>query len=444
MTSPGRLQHAVDDEVVDLCRDLLRIDTSNYGPNAAGPGERAAAEYVAGKLDEVGIESALFEAEPGRTTLVAHWEPEGVDRSIAPLLIHVHTDVVPADASDWIYPPFAGEIVDDCLWGRGAVDMKDMAAMVLSVIRARQRDGRPPRRPIRLIFFADEEAGGAKGSEFLANTHPELIADCSEAISEVGGFSLTVRDDLRLYLIQTAEKGFAWLRLIAEGKAGHGSMRNSDNAITELAGAIHSLGSHQWPVIMHPAQKAFLDALEDALGVQLHADTVEETLAGLGSISRMVGATMSNTLNPTMLNGGYLANVIPSRAEAQVDARFLPGQRDEFLATIAEIVGDRIRIETVTERPSVETEFAGALVAAMQESLRREDAHARAVPYLLSAGTDAKNFADKLGVRCFGFCPLQLPPELDFSALFHGVDERVPTQSLRFGARVLDHFLELA
>ena len=210
-------------EVVDLCQELIRIDTSNFGSDE-GPGEREAAERVAELLDEVGIASELLEPEPRRTSVVAHWAPDGVDTSLSPLLIHGHLDVVPARADDWSVPPFSGEVVDGCIWGRGAVDMKDFDAMVLSVVRARARAGAAPRRPIRLIFTADEEAGSGLGAQWLVDEHPEVVEGCQEAIGEVGGFSLTVRDDLRLYLIQTAEKGMAWLNLIADGRAGHGSL----------------------------------------------------------------------------------------------------------------------------------------------------------------------------------------------------------------------------
>ena len=429
-------------EVVGICRDLIRIDTSNFGPQGAR-GEREAAEYVAAKLDEVGISSQLFEAEHRRTTLVAHWEPDGCDASAAPLLVHVHTDVVPAVASDWQVDPFAGEVIDGYLWGRGAVDMKDMDAMVLSVVRDRVRTSRPPRRPLRLVYTADEEAGGRLGSAWLAQHHPELVADCPEAIGEVGGFSVSVADDLRLYLIQTAEKGIAWLKLIADGTAGHGSMRNDDNAVTELAAAVARIGTHRWPVRLRPAQRQFLDAVEDALGVRISHDDVEQTLARLGAIARMVGAAMSNTANPTMLDAGYKVNVIPGQASAGVDGRFVPGCRDEFFETIDELLGDKVRYETALEDVAVETQFAGGLVEAMKICLAEADPGARAVPFLMSGGTDAKAWS-KLGVRCFGFAPLRLPPDLDFAALFHGVDERVPIDALEFGCRVLDRFLDQA
>ncbi|MDO5285709.1 MAG: M20/M25/M40 family metallo-hydrolase [Actinomycetia bacterium] len=430
-------------EVVRFTSELIRIDTSNYGPDQDGPGERAAAEYVAAALAEVGLEPELYESRPRRTTVVARWEPDGVDRSLPPLLLHGHTDVVPAVAADWSVDPFAGEVKDGFVYGRGAVDMKDFDAMLLSVVRDRIRTNRPPRRPIRLVFPADEEASGTMGAQWLVENHPETVRDCTQAIGEVGGFSLTVGDDARMYLVQVAEKGIAWLRLVAEGTAGHGSMRNDDNAVTELAKAVARLGEHHWPYQLHPAQQAFLNAIEDALEIRINLDTVEETLARLGTISRMVSATMSHTATPSMLQAGYKVNVVPGQATAQVDGRFLPGQRDEFLEQVREIVGPKVRVEVATEMPSVETEFAGALVGAMNQALAQHDPHATTAPYLLSAGTDAKSFQE-LGIQCFGFVPLKLPPDLDFVGLFHGIDERVPVDSLEFGCRVLDTLLDCA
>jgi len=430
------------DEVVLFTSDLIRIDTQNFGGGHPGPGERVAAEYVAALLDDVGITCEVYEAAPRRTTLVARWEPAGTDLSLPPLLLHGHTDVVPAVAADWTVPPLSGAVQDGCVWGRGAVDMKDFDAMLLAVVRDRQRTRRAPRRPIRLVFTADEECGGGQGAVWLARRHPETVADCTQAVGEVGGFSLTVGAD-RLYLVQTAEKGIAWMKLIVEGTAGHGSMRHLDNAVTELAGAVHRLGQHRFPPSLHPAQRAFLEAAGESLGVEITADTVEETLGRLGSISRLIAATMSDTVNPTMLEAGYKVNVIPGLASAHVDGRFLPGRRDEFLATVAEVVGPRVRLEMVSEQASVEADMASALVGAMRQSLAPHDPVGRVVPYLLSAGTDAKAW-DELGIQCYGFTPLQLPPDLDFTGLFHGVDERVPVESLKFGCRVLDTFLDLA
>jgi acetylornithine deacetylase/succinyl-diaminopimelate desuccinylase-like protein len=430
-----------DDEVVELCRDLIRIESVNYG-DSSGPGERKAAEYVAGKLSEVGLEPTMLESEPGRTTVVTRIEGADPNRDDV-LLVHGHLDVVPADAGDWTHDPFSAEIADGCIWGRGAIDMKDMDAMILAVVRDRLRTGRRPSRPLVVCFTADEEAGGVLGSHWVVDHRPELFEGCTEGISEVGGFSLTVRDDLRLYLIQTAEKGIEWMRLTVDGTAGHGSMINDDNAVSELADAVARLGRHEWPVRLTSTVRAFLDAASAAYGVALNPADRDQLFRTLGTISKIIVATLRNTANPTMLRAGYKHNVVPGRAEAYVDGRFLPGYRDEFVATVDEVLGPRVRRDTMVSDIAVETEFSGDLVDAMGAAIRAEDPHARLVPYCMSGGTDAKAFS-RLGIRGFGFSPLRLPPELDFAGMFHGVDERVPVDGLRFGARVLDRFLDLA
>ncbi|MFJ9738725.1 M20/M25/M40 family metallo-hydrolase [Streptomyces sp. NPDC101166] len=427
-----------EDEVVDLCRDLIRFDTSNYGDHS-GPGERKAAEYVAEKLAEVGLEPRIFESHPGRASTVARIE--GTDPTRPALLIHGHLDVVPANAADWTHDPFSGEVADGCVWGRGAVDMKDMDAMTLAVVRDRLRSGRRPPRDIVLAFLADEEAGGTYGARHLVDRHPELFEGVTEAISEVGGFSFTVDEQRRLYLIQTAEKGMHWMKLTVAGTAGHGSMIHRDNAITELSEAVARLGRHTFPVRVTKTTRAFLDELGDALGTQLDPEDMESTLARLGGIAKLIGATLSNTANPTQLGAGYKVNVIPGEATAHVDGRFLPGHEEEFLADLDRILGPNVRREDVHADKAVETTFDGALVEAMQSSLLAEDPTAKAIPYMLSGGTDAKSF-DDLGIRGFGFAPLKLPPELDFAGMFHGVDERVPVDGLQFGVRVLDRFID--
>ncbi|GGV42270.1 hypothetical protein GCM10010293_48390 [Streptomyces griseoflavus] len=327
------------------------------------------------------------------------------------------------------------------MWGRGAVDMKDMDAMTLAVVRDRMRSGRKPPRDIVLAFLADEEAGGTYGAKHLVREHPELFEGVTEAIGEVGGFSFTVNEKLRLYLVETAEKGMHWMRLTVDGTAGHGSMTNDDNAITELCEAVARLGRHKWPVRVTKTVRAFLDELSDALGTELDPENMDETLAKLGGIARMIGTTLRNSAAPTQLGAGYKVNVIPGQATAHVDGRFLPGYEEEFLADLDRILGPRVRREDVHSDKALETDFDGRLVDAMQTALRAEDPIARAVPYMLSGGTDAKSF-DDLGIRCFGFAPLKLPPELDFAGMFHGVDERVPVDGLTFGVRVLDRFLD--
>jgi len=430
-----------EDEVVQLCSDLIRIDTTNPGDHS-GPGERAAAEYVAAMLAEVGVQPQIFESHPKRTSLVARIE--GTDPTRPALLVHGHLDVVPADPSDWQVHPFAGELSGDCVWGRGAVDMKDMDAMIISVIRRRLREGRRPPRDIVLAFLADEEAGGKWGASFLVDNHPDLFDGCTEAIGEVGGFSYTLNGPSgpqRMYLLQTAEKGMAWLRLTARGTAGHGSMLNDDNAVTELAEAVARLGRHEFGVRLTPTVQAFLEEAAEVLEVEFSQDHCQEILDKLGPISRVTGATVRNTTNPTMLRAGYKVNVIPQIAAAEIDGRFLPGCEDDFLAEVDHVLGPRIRREFVHRDIALETTFDGPLVDTMTRALLAEDPAARVVPYCLSGGTDAKSFA-RLGIRCFGFAPLKLPSDLDFSGMFHGVDERVPVEALHFGVRVLDHFLD--
>ncbi|WP_327038194.1 M20/M25/M40 family metallo-hydrolase [Micromonospora maris] len=429
---------APTDEVVDLCRDLLRIDTTNTGDNATSTGERLAAEYVAEKLAEVGVESVLHESAPGRANVIARIP--GTDPSRGALLVHGHLDVVPADPAEWSVHPFSGELRDGYLWGRGAIDMKDFDAMVLAVVRHWQRTGVRPPRDIVLAYTADEEAGSDYGAHFLASRHRELFDGCTEAIGEVGGFSYTVDEARRLYLIETAEKGIDWLRLHTKGRPGHGSMVHDDNAVTALAEAVARIGRHRFPVVVTDTVRAFLEEVSELLGIELDPEDPETAIAKLGPIANIIGATIHNTANPTRLAAGYKENVIPGSASATIDCRSLPGQSELLERQLRELIGPDIAIEYIQRQPALETTFDGPLVEAMSAALRAEDPGAHPVPYMLSGGTDAKAFS-QLGIRCFGFAPLRLPADLNFSALFHGIDERVPVDGLQFGVRVLDRFL---
>ena len=439
-TSPG-VDLSADDDVVAICQDLLRIDSSNFG-DGSGPGERRAAEYVAGLLSEAGIEPDLFESAPGRTSLVAR--VPGEDSSRGALLVHGHLDVVPALAEDWQVPPFAGEEKDDCLWGRGAVDMKDTDAVVLATVRAMRREGRRPPRDLVIAFLADEEAGGSFGSHWLVEHHPDLFDGVTEAVGEVGGFSVDLLGR-RTYLLQTAEKGIAWLRLTATGRAGHGSQVNGDNAVTRLAAAVGRIGAHRWPVEVPATVRAFFTGvreqtgIEVAVGDEVDVDRLRELF---GTTSRWLEATVTTTSNPTALSAGYKHNVIPGQASALIDCRYLPGGRDQLMSTIAELAGEGVTIEIVHHDVALEVPFEGSLVAAMKTALLAEDPGAAVLPYCLSGGTDNKAFS-RLGITGYGFAPLRLPAELDFAGMFHGVDERVPLESLRFGVRTFARFLDL-
>jgi acetylornithine deacetylase/succinyl-diaminopimelate desuccinylase-like protein len=432
------------DEVVELCRDLIRIDTSNFG-DASGPGEAAAAAYVVERLREVGLEPQTFEADPGRVSVAVRIP--GADSGRGALCVHGHLDVVPAQAADWEVDPFAAELRDGCVWGRGAVDMKGMDAMILAVVRHLARTGEVPPRDLVVVFFADEEAGGVHGSHFLVKNHPEVFAGVTEAVSEVGGYSVTVPsttgEPTRAYLLQTAEKGIAWLRLRAKGRAGHGSVPNADNAIAHLAGAVERVASHEWPREFIASTRTLLDGLSDVTGTAYDDNDLDALLEHIGGAEGFVRATLQDTANPTMLDAGYKHNVIPQEATAALDCRFLPGHEDELFATLKDLVGGNVDIEVVHQDIALDAPFDTPLVEAMKDALLEEDPGAVILPYCLSGGTDNKALS-LLGITGYGFAPLRLPADLDFAPMFHGINERVPTASLEFGATVLHRFIQLS
>ena len=427
----------LETEAITLCQEMIRIPSVNYGD---GKGDEAAmAAYVVEKLAEVGIESKIYESAPGRCNVVARII--GADESRPGLVVHGHIDVVPANAEDWSVDPFAGVIKEGMIWGRGALDMKNMDAMILAIVRKWARTGYKPPRTLVLAFFADEEAGSIFGSRWMAKVHPEVFANCSEAISEVGGFSVTVGDNRRLYLVEAAQKGIYWMKLTAHGRAGHGSMMNNENAVTALTQAVAAIGDYEWPQRYTKTVRTFFDQVAKATNKTANPEDLRPLLDELGPIAKMIGATLQNTANPTMLEAGYKANVIPQSASAIIDGRFLPGYEKELNDTIRELVGPEIVVETVTRDIALEVEFEGPIVDAMCNALLSQDPEGIPVPYMMSGGTDNKALSE-LGIVGYGFSPLKLPKELDFASLFHGVDERVPLEGIVFGVRVLENFLE--
>ncbi|ETK37268.1 M20/M25/M40 family metallo-hydrolase [Microbispora sp. ATCC PTA-5024] len=420
-------------EVAEICSELLRIDTTNDG-GGDGPGERRAAEYVAGLLDEVGIEPHVFESAPGRTSVVARVPGDDPDG----LLVHGHLDVVPADPAEWRVHPFSGEIADGCVHGRGAVDMKGTLSMTLAWARENARRGARPRRDLVLAFLADEEATGAYGAGHAIERHRDLFEGCSEAISESGGFTWH-EGDVRIYPVAVGERGTAWMRLTARGVAGHGSKPAVDNPVAELARAVARLADHRWPVRLTPEVARLIDELSRALGAPIDVDRLEEEIRRVPRAAALFRGVLRNSANPTMLNAGYKVNVIPGSAEAHVDGRFLPGQRDEFLETVDRLLGPKVTREFVSFEEAVSSPAEG-LFDDLTAALLAEDPGGRPVPYVMTGGTDAKWFA-RIGIRGYGFAPLFLPPGLDYFGMFHGVDERVPVEGLEFGVRVLDRLL---
>jgi acetylornithine deacetylase/succinyl-diaminopimelate desuccinylase-like protein len=421
-------------EVVRFAAELIRIDTTNRGGGDCA--ERPAAEYVAERLAEAGYEPELLESAPGRANVVVRIQ--GTDPSAAGLLLHGHLDVVPAEPADWSVPPFAGEVRDDVLWGRGAVDMKNADAVLLAVVREWARTGWRPRRDVVLAFTADEEDTAEAGAQWLVTQRPDLFEGCTEAVGESGAFTfhangLERQDTVRLYPVASAERGTAWLKLTARGKAGHGAKPNADNAVTKLAQAISRIGEYQWPVRLIPTVRAAIEGIASAVGAAAEVDE-------LGSARALVAGTIRNSSNPTMLSAGYKVNVIPGEAVAYVDGRILPGYADEFEATMDELTGPGVSWEYAHREIPLEAPLDAPIVAAMRRALLAEDPDAHVVPYCMTGGTDGKQFA-RLGMACYGFTPLVLPPGFDYYAMFHGVDERIPVPALESGVRIVDRFL---
>lgn len=424
------------DETAVIARDLIRFDTTNYGEGKSN-GETDAAEYVEARLKAMGLEPQMFESDPGRTSVVAR--VAGRNSAKPALVVHGHLDVVPADPRNWSVDPFGGVIKDGLLWGRGAVDMKNMDAMILTALGDLQSAGEQPERDLVVAFFADEEDGGRRGSHFLVDNHPELFAGATEAISEVGGYSIDL-DGKRAYLMQTGEKSLVWIKLVARGRASHGSRLMRDNAITRLAEAVVAIGRREWPIQLTDTTTQLLAEVSRILGIDQQRVGPDEVVLRTGTAAGFILATLRTTTNPTLLDAGYKHNVIPDTAEALIDIRTLPGEEDAVLAQVQEIVGDDIEIRIMHRDVGLEAAFDGPLIDAIVDTIGVHDPGAPVLPYLLSGGTDNKALS-KLGITGYGFAPLQLPKELDFPGMFHGVDERVPLDALVFGRSVLRDLL---
>jgi acetylornithine deacetylase/succinyl-diaminopimelate desuccinylase-like protein len=452
-------------EAARFAADLIRIDTTNRGGGDAR--ERPAAEYVAARLAEAGLEPVLLESAPGRANVVARISGtgaggdgprEGVQEGTreglqqGALLLHGHLDVVPADPAGWSVHPFSGEIRDGVLWGRGAVDMKNADAVLLALVSQWARSGTRPRRDIVLAFTADEEDTAEFGAQWLVERHRELFEGCTEAVGESGAFTFHAGPGQRLYPIASAERGIAWLKLTASGRAGHGAKPNQANAVTRLAEAITRIGAFQWPVRLIPTVRAAVEAIAASAGVQLPDGaltgglTAEELLARLGPGGALVAGTVRNSANPTMLQAGYKINVIPGEAVGHVDGRVLPGYEAEFRASLDELTkwgGTDVTLEYAHTEIPLEAPLDAPLMASMAQALLAEDPGSTIVPYCMSGGTDAKQFS-RLGLTCYGFTPLVLPEGYDYYAMFHGTDERIPLSALDAGVRIMDRFLATA
>ncbi|ALD74203.1 M20/M25/M40 family metallo-hydrolase [Trueperella pyogenes] len=434
-------------EALDIAQTLIRFDTSNDGRAVI---EKPAADYVMDLLHEVGLDPVYLGPTPGRPSVIVRipGQKQGIDidsrtgERRGAVVIHGHTDVVPAVPDDWSVDPFGGVIKDGFLWGRGAVDMKNMDAMILAVVREIARTGYVPPRDLIIGMFADEEAGGYQGCQWLVKHHPELFAGATHAISEVGGYNTYVNGK-RVYLLQTGEKALSWYSFEAEGKAGHGSQVNNDNAVAKLATAMAAIAGEQWPLALTDTVTKLLAGTADIAGLPFDPGdeaTLEALVDALGPARAYVGATLRTGANLTSFNGGYMANVIPQNAKATADVRAIPGTEEAVAQRIAELT-EGLNVSTLFDAKGYESPTEGSFVEAMTGALLANDPDAHVLPYLLSAGTDNKALG-ALGIIGYGFSPVRVPEGFDFPAMFHGVDERVPVDSLAFGAQILREFIE--
>ena len=424
----------------EMCQALLRMDTTNPPGN-----EKPAAEYLARKLGEVGLESDLLESAPGRANLVCRHRGNG---SAPPLLLAAHLDVVEAYAEHWEYPPFSGEVADGCLWGRGAIDMKNMAAMSAAVMRRLAADKVELARDVIFAAVADEEAGCDLGSRFLVEKHPDLVR-AEYALGEAGGYSMHLGSST-FYPIQVAERGVSWVRATARGEPGHGSIPRSDSAVVKLAAAVAKLGKAQFPIhktryiedFLHAVaheQPAFARPLLRVLSHPLLLPRILKLLPDQTATRGMI-ATLSNTASPTVLRAGSKINVIPGVAEVELDGRLLPGQDEEsFLRELRAIMGPEIELEVLKSLPPVVTDpVESPLYDVIRQRIEEREPNATVVPYMIPGFTDAKYFT-KLGTRWYGFAPIKIEPGsgIRFADMFHGHNERIPIAGLHWGTKLL-------
>ncbi|MFI5085000.1 MAG: M20/M25/M40 family metallo-hydrolase [Actinomycetales bacterium] len=431
-------------DAAGLCAELIRFDTTNFGEGRSN-GERAVAEFLAARLTAAGYEPALLESAPGRASVVVR--VAGADRTLPGLLVHAHLDVVPAEAGQWQQDPFSGAVRDGYIHGRGACDMKDMVAMTLATLLNWAQEGAVPRRDIVVAFVADEEDTGEFGALWLVAEHPQLFEGVEAAIGESGGTAtvLTAADGspVRLYPVAVAERGTLHLRVRATGISGHGSRPVARNAIKDLVGALQRVGDHRWPLVLTPTVRAYIEQTTAALGFRAELGTddgVEAAIAAMGRAGEVASVTIRCSATPTVLRAGYKVNVIPGEAEADIDVRALPGTEDATLAVIDELLGAGITREFLSYQPPTQSDMDSPWFAAMKAALLRHDPDAVVVPMCMGGGTDAKAFT-ALGIACYGFAPLGADPGGRTHQGVHGVDERIPVESVRGGALILQDFL---
>jgi len=418
--------------VVDLTRDLIQLDTTNP------PGqEHIAVDLIERVLDEAGISSSRYENARGRPNLVARLKGQG---NAPPFLMQGHVDVVTTVNQEWTHKPFGGEIVGGYLWGRGALDMKSGVAMMVSALLQAHANGGAP-GDLVLVVLADEEAGGNQGAKWLVENHPQLFAGIKHGIGESGGVVQHL-GGRRFYPIMVSEKRGCQVLATLRGPGGHGSIPTHGGAMARLGALLTKLDSAHLPVHITPPVKLLLEGMRDALeepwkgrmAALLDPAKTDATLAEIGPMGRNLDAALHNTVNATIVSGGLKINVIPSEVQVQLDGRLLPGfGPEDMIRELRAVVGPDPELEVQLVGPA-QPEIDLSQLELFASVLRDADPGCVPLPYLVTGGTDARHFA-KLGIRTYGFLPLNNPSDFNGSATIHAADERVPVSALEFGAQ---------
>lgn len=431
---------AVRGEVTTHLQELIRLDTTNPPGN-----ETLAARYLEGVLKAEGFDPIVVESAPGRGNVLATYK--GGDEE--PLMLLGHTDVVAVEPEHWTHPPFSGALVDGYVWGRGALDMKNMVAAELMVFILLKREGIQLNRDIVFAATADEEAGkGNHGPGWILDNRPELFA-APYIITEGGGHDLEVAGR-KFYTCQTGQKGLCRLRLIARGTPGHGSMPHGDSAIIKLAKALAGLEGAELPVHVSESVRHFVEGIAERLPIEeaakwrtlLDEERSAQALAALDvdeELRRELGAMLRNTASLTMLLAGSKINVIPGEATAWVDGRLAPGQsRESFVAELRVFIGDEVEVVVDQYTPPLEAGADSPLYAAIATTMRSRDPELALLPYLLPAGTDAKHIVPRRPqTQIFGFMPYRQKPGEEEMKLIHGHDERTSVEELLYATEIL-------
>ncbi len=434
-------------DVIDLLSQLIGFDTSNWGGGRAH-GELECAEWIAGQLEDIGLEPQILAREdaPVRANLVVR--VRGHDSTLAPLLVHGHLDVVPAEAEQWSHDPFTAVVSDGWVIGRGAMDMKDMCAAILSTLLQWGDEGIRPRRDLVVAFVADEEDMGLFGAEWLVADHPRLFSGCRAAVGEDGALWTPVThadgSTVHLYPLACAERGAMHMRLTARGDSGHGSRPTKDDAAHRLIGAVHRIANHEWPLAMSTVVREQLVQTAEAVGLDVDTDDEDSVLNLIDALGKAAGPlryTVRGSSTPTMLKAGYKVNVVPSLAQAEIDVRCPPGAELAMSATLDELIGPDVEYEYGVQQNALEAGVDTTWYRAMKRAIEAADPEAVVVPMCMGGGSDGKAFA-RLGMSCYGFSPVMRDPDGRRPTGIHGVDERNSVIGLRAGQRVLRHFLE--